>query len=119
MKKNVTSEKPASSRPVPGHIAIVMDGNGRWAAKRGLPRTAGHKAGSETFRRIAQYCRKIGVRYLTVYAFSTENWKRPKEEVAALMSLLLEYLRRELDEKGRLYHAVPLALGLMAALVLL
>ena len=61
----------------PRHVAIIMDGNGRWAAKRGLPRTAGHKAGAETFRRIATYCKNIGVKYLTVYAFSTENWKRP------------------------------------------
>ena len=61
--------------PVPAHIGIIMDGNGRWAKKRGLPRTAGHKAGAETFRRIATYCGEIGVKYLTVYAFSTENWK--------------------------------------------
>ena len=101
MKKNVTSEKPASSRPVPGHIAIVMDGNGRWAAKRGLPRTAGHKAGSETFRRIAQYCRKIGVRYLTVYAFSTENWKRSQEEVTAIMGLLKAYLFEAIEKMER------------------
>ena len=60
----------------PRHIAIIMDGNGRWATKRGLPRTAGHKAGAETFRKIATYCKNIGVKYLTVYAFSTENWKR-------------------------------------------
>ena len=67
--------------PPPKHIAIIMDGNGRWAKQRGLPRTAGHKAGAESFRRIANYCRTIGVRYLTVYAFSTENWKRSEEEV--------------------------------------
>ena len=81
---------------LPRHIAIIMDGNGRWATRRGLPRTAGHKAGAETFRRIATYCKNIGVQYLTVYAFSTENWKRPKEEVDAIMGLLDQYLREAL-----------------------
>ncbi|MDY5613331.1 polyprenyl diphosphate synthase, partial [Dysosmobacter sp.] len=76
----------------PRHIAIIMDGNGRWAQKRGLPRTAGHKAGAETFRRIATYCKNIGVQYLTVYAFSTENWKRSADEVGAIMGLLKKYL---------------------------
>ena len=79
-------------RPVPEHIAIIMDGNGRWAKKRLLPRTAGHAAGAETFRKIALYCRGIGVKYLTVYAFSTENWKRPAEEVSKIMSLMHDYL---------------------------
>ena len=79
-------------RPVPEHIAIIMDGNGRWAKKRLLPRTAGHAAGAETFRKIALYCREIGVKYLTVYAFSTENWKRPAEEVSKIMSLMHDYL---------------------------
>ena len=69
---------------LPRHIAIIMDGNGRWAKKRGLPRTAGHAAGAETFRKIATYCKDIGIEYLTVYAFSTENWKRPAEEVQAI-----------------------------------
>lgn len=78
--------------PVPQHIAIIMDGNGRWAKKRMLPRTAGHAAGAETFRKIALYCREIGVKYLTVYAFSTENWKRPQEEVSKIMSLMKDYL---------------------------
>ena len=77
---------------VPRHIAITLDGNGRWAKKRGLPRTAGHAAGAETFRRIATYCRDIGVDYLTVYAFSTENWRRPEDEVKAIMKLLDKYL---------------------------
>ena len=77
---------------VPRHIAIILDGNGRWAKKRGLPRTAGHAAGSETFRKIATYCKNIGVEYLTVYAFSTENWKRPEEEVSTIMKLLNRYL---------------------------
>ena len=73
---------------VPRHVAIIMDGNGRWAKRRGLPRTAGHAAGAETFRRVASICREWGVEYLTVYAFSTENWKRPAEEVSAIMELL-------------------------------
>jgi undecaprenyl diphosphate synthase len=85
----------------PAHIAIIMDGNGRWAKKRGLPRTAGHAAGAETFRRIATYCKDIGVQYLTVYAFSTENWKRPKEEVEAIMGLLDKYLREAIDQMER------------------
>ena len=75
----------AGERTVPRHIAIIMDGNGRWAKKRGMPRPMGHRAGSETFRRIATYCRQIGVQYLTVYAFSTENWKRAEDEVSAIM----------------------------------
>lgn len=77
---------------VPRHIAIIMDGNGRWATRRHLPRTAGHAAGAEAFRRIALYCREVGVQYLTVYAFSTENWKRPQEEVSKIMSLMKDYL---------------------------
>ena len=89
--------------PAPQHIAIIMDGNGRWAKKRGLPRTAGHAAGGEAFRRIANYCRTLGVRYLTVYAFSTENWKRSEEEVAGIMRLLGRYLQEALEdmEKNR------------------
>ena len=87
----------------PRHIAIIMDGNGRWAKKRGLPRTAGHAAGAEAFRRIANYCRTLGVEYLTVYAFSTENWKRSQEEVAGIMKLLRRYLEEALQdmEKNR------------------
>lgn len=93
------SEKPMP----PKHIAIIMDGNGRWAKKRGMPRTAGHAAGAEAFRRIANYCRTIGVQYLTVYAFSTENWKRSEEEVAGIMKLLRRYLEEALRdmEKNR------------------
>ena len=82
----------------PEHIAIIMDGNGRWAKQRGLPRTAGHKAGAEAFRRIANYCRSIGVKYLTVYAFSTENWKRSAEEISGIMLLLRRYLEEALKE---------------------
>lgn len=84
--------------PVPRHIAIIMDGNGRWAKKRGLPRTAGHTAGAEAFRRIANYCRTLGVEYLTVYAFSTENWKRSEEEVNGIMRLLSAYLKEALRD---------------------
>ena len=84
---------------LPRHIAIIMDGNGRWAQKRGLPRTAGHAAGAENFRTIATYCKEIGIEYLTVYAFSTENWKRPAEEVSAIMGLLKKYL---LEAIGRM-----------------
>lgn len=85
----------------PRHIAIIMDGNGRWATKRGLPRTAGHKAGAETFRKIATYCKDIGVKYLTVYAFSTENWKRSETEVSAIMALLKKYLLEAVDTMER------------------
>ena len=82
---------------LPRHIAIILDGNGRWAKKRGLPRTAGHAVGAETFRKIATYCKNIGVEYLTVYAFSTENWKRPPEEVKTIMKLLRGYLQEAID----------------------
>lgn len=80
---------------IPSHIAIIMDGNGRWAEKRGLPRTLGHKEGANALRKIITYAGKIGVKYLTVYAFSTENWKRSKDEVDALMFLFKTYLRNE------------------------
>lgn len=86
---------------LPRHIAIIMDGNGRWAKKRGLPRTAGHAAGAETFRAIATYCKEIGLDYLTVYAFSTENWKRPPEEVGAIMKLLKQYLLEAIGQMER------------------
>ena len=86
---------------LPRHIAIIMDGNGRWAKKRGLPRTAGHAAGAETFRTIATYCKSIGLDYLTVYAFSSENWKRPEEEVGAIMGLLKKYLLEAIGQMER------------------
>ena len=86
---------------LPRHIAIIMDGNGRWATRRGLPRTAGHKAGAETFRRIATCCKNMGIRYLTVYAFSTENWKRSETEVSAIMALLKKYLLEAVDSMER------------------
>lgn len=83
---------------IPQHIAIIMDGNGRWARKRNLPRTIGHRAGVESIREIVKAASNIGVKYLTLYAFSTENWKRPSEEVTALMKLLVEYLKKEVQE---------------------
>ena len=86
-------KKENTDRVLPQHIAIIMDGNGRWAKKRSLPRSAGHVAGAKTFKDIARYCNKIGLKYLTVYAFSTENWKRPKEEVDGIMNLLRDYLK--------------------------
>lgn len=86
-------KKETTFNSLPEHIAIIMDGNGRWAKKRSLPRSAGHVAGSKKFKEIARYCNKIGLHYLTVYAFSTENWKRPKEEVDNIMNLLREYLK--------------------------
>jgi undecaprenyl diphosphate synthase len=87
---------------VPQHIAMIMDGNGRWAQQQGKPRLAGHEAGSQTVRRVMGYCRQAGVRYLTLYAFSTENWSRPPEEVAGLMNLLKHFISKyeaELIEK--------------------
>ncbi len=95
-KKKVSEEFKA----VPKHIAIIPDGNGRWAKKRGLPRSIGHREGSMTLKKIVIYCSEIGIKYLTIYAFSTENWARPQSEVDALMSLLLEFLQnaeKELD----------------------
>lgn len=85
-------KKEQLSGEIPQHIGIIMDGNGRWAKKRGLPRSAGHKAGAETLKKITEYCSDIGVKTITAYAFSTENWSRPKEEVDALMDLLYDYL---------------------------
>ena len=82
---------------IPKHVAIIMDGNGRWAKERGLNRTAGHEEGAKTVRRITSYCSDIGIKYLTLYAFSTENWERPKLEVEFLMKLLERYLKKELS----------------------
>ena len=97
-KKKQAGEAELDLSRLPKHIGIIMDGNGRWAKKRGLPRTAGHAAGAETFRSIAYYCRDLGIPYLTVYAFSTENWKRPAEEVSAIMDLLRKYLLEALEK---------------------
>lgn len=99
-KRDDTAGQVDFSR-LPRHIAIILDGNGRWAKRRGLPRTAGHKVGAETFRTIATYCRDIGLEYLTVYAFSTENWKRPEEEVSTIMGLLKRYLLEAIDTMER------------------
>lgn len=87
-----------SDSTLPVHIGIIMDGNGRWAKKRGLPRKAGHSAGAKTFRKITRYCSDIGIKYLTVYAFSTENWKRPEDEVRSLMKLFKSYLEEALAD---------------------
>lgn len=100
-KKSKGPEPQVDFQNLPRHIAIIMDGNGRWAQKRGLPRTAGHAAGAETFRTIATYCKDIGLDYLTVYAFSTENWKRPAEEVSAIMGLLKKYLLEAIGQMER------------------
>lgn len=94
-------KKTAAPRVIPMHIAIVMDGNGRWAKRRGLPRQAGHKVGAEAFRSIANYAKSIGLSYLTVYAFSTENWKRSDEEVGAIMELLERYLREAITDMDK------------------
>ena len=106
MKLSFGKKKPDTAGQVdfsrlPRHIAVILDGNGRWAKKRGLPRTAGHRVGAETFRTIATYCRDIGIEYLTVYAFSTENWKRPQDEVDTIMTLLKRYLLEAIDTMER------------------
>ena len=93
----VVQEKLRSTGEIPRHIAIIMDGNGRWAKQRGLPRIAGHSEGVESVRDTVEACGQLGVKFLTLYAFSTENWKRPKEEVSLLMRLLLNALRDETD----------------------
>lgn len=101
-KKSASDEKLQNelkrSGEIPKHIAIIMDGNGRWAKKRGLPRVAGHKRGVDTVKDIVEACAEIGVQYLTLYTFSTENWKRPKDEVSTLMRLLLHSLKDRVDE---------------------
>lgn len=91
-------ESLKKSGEIPKHIAIIMDGNGRWAKKRGLPRVAGHKRGVDTVKEIVEACSQVGVKYLTLYTFSTENWKRPKDEVSTLMRLLLKSLRDRVNE---------------------
>lgn len=96
-KKYQVSEQVDHAR-LPVHIAMIMDGNGRWAKSRNLPRLAGHHQGVEAMKTIIRYCSDLGIRYLTVYAFSTENWNRPQEEVDGLMELLVRFLRAEIDE---------------------
>lgn len=86
----------SSNSAVPRHIAVIMDGNGRWAGRRGLPRIEGHRAGAKSVRRVVEECRRLGVRYLTLFSFSTENWQRSKDEVSGLMKLFKRYLDSEL-----------------------
>lgn len=95
---NKIQEELKKSGEIPAHIAIIMDGNGRWAKKRGLPRVAGHKRGVDTVKEIVEACAEIGVKFLTLYTFSTENWKRPKDEVSTLMRLLLKSLKDRVNE---------------------
>ena len=95
-KKPKQSE--VSELVLPKHVGIIMDGNGRWAKKRGLPRKAGHTEGARTFRKITRYCSEVGIKYLTVYAFSTENWRRPEDEVGALMKLFKSYLEEAISD---------------------
>lgn len=101
MSENRDSMTAGGAVKPPRHIAIIMDGNGRWAQKKGMPRSAGHAAGAETFRRIATYCKNQGMEYLTVYAFSTENWKRSADEVSAIMGLLKKYLLESIEKMER------------------
>ncbi|HEX7557271.1 MAG TPA: polyprenyl diphosphate synthase, partial [Leptolinea sp.] len=86
---------------LPNHVAIIMDGNGRWAKSRGLPRLAGHKAGTENLRRVIRACVEFGIKYLTIYAFSTENWGRPADEVAGLMNIVEDVIEKELGELNK------------------
>ncbi|TYP54278.1 isoprenyl transferase [Thermosediminibacter litoriperuensis] len=88
-------------KKLPDHIAIIMDGNGRWAQKRGLPRIAGHWAGAENLRNIVEFCSELNIKVLTVYAFSTENWRRPQDEVKSILNLLVYYLKKEVDNLNR------------------
>lgn len=104
-KKSSTDNTDLEFSVLPKHIGIIMDGNGRWAKKRALPRSAGHKAGAEVFRKISKECDRLGIEYVTFYAFSTENWKRPKEEVNALMSLFEDYLieaKEDMAQAGKI-----------------
>lgn len=102
-KEKINAEKssPPGELKIPRHIAIIMDGNGRWAQSRGLPRSAGHRAGVDALRRVIADCVALKVQVLTVYAFSTENWRRPQTEISILMNLIVEYLRREIEEMHR------------------
>jgi len=97
----MTIERLDPTGDVPAHIAIIMDGNGRWATMRSLPRTAGHRAGVQTVQRVVEASDELGVKVLTLYTFSTENWQRPAQEVETLMMLAEEYARREADELHR------------------
>ena len=107
-RSKISEEKSSSaieenSLKIPVHLAVIMDGNGRWAKKRRLPRSAGHRAGAENLKALCRNCGHFGIRYLTVYAFSTENWSRPESEVSALMDLFVEFFNRydpELEKEG-------------------
>jgi len=99
--RNPKSEIRNKSQNIPEHIAIIMDGNGRWAQKRKLPRVEGHRRGAISLKEAVKACIELGVKYLTVYAFSTENWKRPKEEVGFLMNLLSSTIDREIEELNK------------------
>jgi undecaprenyl diphosphate synthase len=98
MNNSQTKEQP---KKIPTHVAIIMDGNGRWALSRGLPRIAGHRAGTENLRRILEGCVELGIEYLTLYAFSTENWGRPAEEVRGLMTILEDVIDTELESLNK------------------
>ena len=97
-KKKVQDITSGGANPPLRHIGFIMDGNGRWAKKRGLPREMGHKAGADVFKKITEYCLSLGIEVVTVYAFSTENWKRPKAEIDGIMKLFVEYLHDGLDK---------------------
>jgi len=99
----MANEQKSSGLPehIPTHVAIIMDGNGRWAKARGLPRLVGHKAGTENLRRVIRGCVEFGVKYLTIYAFSTENWARPADEVAGLMNIIKDVIEKELGELNK------------------
>lgn len=109
MPLHLKANIPVSDTHIPQHVAIIMDGNGRWAREKGLPRREGHRAGAESVREVVEACKKLGVRFLTLYAFSSENWKRPKAEIRALMALLKEFLRvktPEMKSQGVRLHAI-------------
>lgn len=110
------ANKSACMRGSSMHIGIIMDGNGRWAKKRALPRKYGHREGAKAFRKIVEYCDKIGLHYLTVYAFSTENWKRPKDEVDSIMQLLEQYIDEAFDHKNESDGVRTKFIGDMSAL---
>lgn len=98
MSSNAKLSREPELKSLPVHLGVIMDGNGRWAKKRGLPRLAGHRAGMRSVKQIVNSCGEIGIKYLTLYAFSVENWLRPKAEVTGLMRILREYLLKEIDE---------------------
>jgi len=99
-RKKIQEKELNGNNKIPVHVGIIMDGNGRWASRRGLPRSAGHRAGADNMREIVRAANEIGIKYLTVYAFSTENWSRPKDEVDNIMDLLLEFLKNADKEIG-------------------